>query len=64
MFRAKLLLPNALPNYTLEMSGGEQVKKVKANRPKNFVFWLSAVEGYALFDLEMEMKRIKGHKNL
>lgn len=64
MFRAELLLPNALSDYTIEMSGGEQVKKIKVNHPKALCFGYQQLKDMLWFDLEMEMKRIKGHKNL
>ena len=36
--RFTILLPNGLPDYTIEVSGGQQLKKVKVNRPKALCF--------------------------
>ncbi len=49
------LLPNGLPDYTIEMSGGEQVKKVKANRPKALCFDYLQLNDMFGLDLETEM---------
>ena len=53
--RFTILLPNGLPDYTIEVSGGEQVKKVKVNRPKALCFdYLLLKEAFGL-KLEMEV---------
>ena len=53
--RFTILLPNGLPDYTIEMSGGEQVRKVKVNRPKALCFdYLQLKEAFGL-ELEMEV---------
>ena len=53
--RFTILLPNGLPDYTIEVSGGEQVKKVKVNRPKALCFdYLQLKEAFGL-ELEMEV---------
>lgn len=36
--RFTILLPSGLPDYTIEVVNGEQVKKVKVNRPKALCF--------------------------
>lgn len=53
--RFTILLPNGLPDYTIEMSGNEQVRKVKVNRPKALCFdYLQLKEAFGL-ELEMEV---------
>lgn len=53
--RFTILLPNGLPDYTIEMSGGEQVKKVKVNRPKALCFDYLQLKDMFGLDLETEM---------
>ena len=53
--RFTILLPNGMPDYTIEMVGNEQVKKVKVNRPKALCFdYLQLKETFGL-ELEMEV---------
>ena len=53
--RFTILLPNGLPDYTIEVSSGEQVRKVKVNRPKALCFdYLQLKETFGL-ELEMEV---------
>ena len=53
--RFTILLPNGLPDYTIEMSGDEQVKKVKINRPKALCFDYLQLKDMFGLDLETEM---------
>lgn len=53
--RFTILLPNGLPDYTIEVSNGEQVRKVKVNRPKALCFdYLQLKDAFGL-DLETEV---------
>ncbi len=53
--RFTILLPSGLPDYTIDIVNGEQVKKVKVNRPKALCFdYLQLKETFGL-DLEMEV---------
>lgn len=53
--RFTILLPNGLPDYAIEISGGEQVKKVKVNRPKALCFDYLQLKDMFGLDLETEM---------
>ena len=53
--RFTILLPNGLPDCTIEVSGGEQVKKVKVNRPKALCFDYLQLKDVFGLDLETEM---------
>lgn len=50
-----LLLPNGLPDYTIEMDGGRQVKKVKTNRPNALCFDYQMLKDKFGLDLETEV---------
>ena len=53
--RFTILLPSGLPDYTIDIVNGEQVKKVKVNRPKALCFdYLQLKETFGL-DLETEV---------
>lgn len=53
--RFTILLPNGLPDFTIEMVGDEQVRKVKVNRPKALCFdYLQLKETFGL-ELETEV---------
>lgn len=53
--RFTILLPSELPDYTIDIVNGEQVKKVKVNRPKALCFdYLQLKETFGL-DLETEV---------
>lgn len=53
--RFTILLPSGLPDYTIDIVNGEQVKKVKVNRPKALCFdYLQLKETFGL-DLETEI---------
>lgn len=53
--RFTILLPSGLPDYTFEMVGGEQVKKIKVNRPKALCFdYLQLKDAFGL-ELEIEV---------
>ena len=53
--RFTILLPSGLPDYTIEIANGEQVRKVKVNRPKALCFdYLQLKDAFGL-DLETEM---------
>ena len=48
-------MPSGLPDYTIDIVNGEQVKKVKVNRPKALCFdYLQLKETFGL-DLETEV---------
>lgn len=50
-----ILLPSGLPDYSFELINGEQVKKVKVNRPKALCFdYLQLKDSFGL-DLETEV---------
>ena len=53
--RFTILLPNGLPDYTIEVSGGQQLKKVKVNRPKALCFDYLQLKDMFGLDLETEM---------
>ena len=53
--RFTILLPNGLPDYTIEIVNGQQVRKVKVNRPKALCFdYLQLKDAFGL-DLETEV---------
>ena len=53
--RFTILLPSGLPDYSFELINGEQVKKVKVNRPKALCFdYLQLKDSFGL-DLETEV---------
>ena len=53
--RFTILLPSGLPDYTIDIVNGEQVKKVKVNRPKALCFdYLQLKKTFGL-DLETEV---------
>ncbi len=53
--RFTLLLPSGLPDYTIEVVNGEQVRKVKVNRPKALCFdYLQLKDAFGL-ELETEV---------
>ena len=53
--RFTILLPSGLPDYTIDIVNGEQVKKVKVNRPKALCFdYLQLKDTFGL-DLETEV---------
>lgn len=53
--RFTILLPSGLPDYTFEMVDGEQVKKIKVNRPKALCFdYLQLKETFGL-ELDTEV---------
>lgn len=53
--RFTILLPSGLPDYTIEVVNGEQVKKVKVNRPKALCFdYLQLKDAFGL-ELETEV---------
>lgn len=53
--RFTILLPSGFPDYTIDIVNGEQVKKVKVNRPKALCFdYLQLKETFGL-DLETEV---------
>jgi DNA primase len=53
--RFTILLPSGLPDYTIDIVNGEQVKKVKVNRPKALCFdYLQLKETFGL-NLETEV---------
>lgn len=53
--RFTILLPSGLPDYTIETVGGEQVRRIKVNRPKALCFdYLQLKEAFGL-ELEMEV---------
>lgn len=53
--RFTILLPSGLPDYTVDIVGGEQVRKIKVNRPKALCFdYLQLKEAFGL-ELEMEV---------
>lgn len=53
--RFTILLPSGLPDYTIDIVNGEQIKKVKVNRPKALCFdYLQLKETFGL-DLETEV---------
>ena len=53
--RFTILLPSGFPDYTIDIVNGEQVKKVKINRPKALCFdYLQLKETFGL-DLETEV---------
>ncbi len=50
-----ILLPSGMPDYTIEVSNGQQVRKVKVNRPKALCFdYLQLKDTFGL-DLETEV---------
>ncbi len=53
--RFTILLPNGMPDYTMEMVGNEQVKKVKVNRPKALYFDYQQLKDMFGLDLETEV---------
>ena len=53
--RFTILLPNGMPDYTIEMVGNEQVKKVKVNRPKALCFDYQQLNDMFGLDLETEV---------
>lgn len=53
--RFTILLPNGMPDYTMEMVGNEQVKKVKVNRPKALCFDYQQLKDMFGLDLETEV---------
>ena len=53
--RFTILLPNGMPDYTIEMVGNEQVKKVKVNRPKALCFDYQQLKDMFGLDLETEV---------
>lgn len=53
--RFTILLPSGLPDYTIEVVNGEQVRKVKVNRPKALCFdYLQLKDAFGL-ELETEV---------
>lgn len=54
-YARRSLLPNALSDYTIEMSGGEQVKKVKADRQNALCFDYQQLKDMFWIDLEMKV---------
>ena len=53
--RFTILLSSGLPDYTIDIVNGEQVKKIKVNRPKALCFdYLQLKETFGL-DLETEV---------
>lgn len=53
--RFTILLPSGLPDYTIEVVNGEQVRKVKVNRPKALCFdYLQLKDAFGL-ELETEI---------
>ena len=53
--RFTILMPNGMPDYTIEMVGNEQVKKVKVNRPKALCFDYQQLKDMFGLDLETEV---------
>ena len=53
--RFTILLPNGMPDYTIEMVGNAQVKKVKVNRPKALCFDYLQLKDMFGLDLETEV---------
>ena len=53
--RFTILLPNGMPDYTMEMVGNEQVKKIKVNRPKALCFDYQQLKEMFGLDLETEV---------
>ena len=50
-----ILLPNGQPDYSVEFVNGQQVRKVRVNRPKALCFdYLQLKENFGL-DLETEV---------
>lgn len=54
--RFTILLPSGLPDYTIEVVNGEQVRKVKVNRPKALCFDYLQLKD--VFGLELETEVI------
>ena len=53
--RFTILMPNGMPDYTIEIVGNEQVKKVKVNRPKALCFDYQQLKDMFGLDLETEV---------